>query len=249
MQKQKNSIILLIFILVLVFILFIILYQAPKEIEIEKDSSVIDNVGIELDQDLKEDEFKDEPVKIEDILDNEEIEIEKEQGLDPIIISDNIELPEYPDNINQLINSVRDEDTLVTFLNNYFTFTETNTNIAKSPEETINDRSANALDLAVLAANVLHPHKQVVNVIAIEHENSDYHHAVVVFRGHDTPKYLTLTENNEVLMYYHGLSFSELMKAEAIRLDTKITRYFYSIPGNYDLTGPKSPFSWQIYNQ
>lgn len=141
------------------------------------------------------------------------------------------------------------DQSLVSFLNNNFTFDEYKSLVALSPDDFYQAQAGSAIDLAVFVVDALSSQVVATGVLRFDYqiENGDKkEHAVAVYRDKELPKYITLGTQSEVEIYHHGWSFTELIAAEEIRLGAKIDRYAYFPVGALDLSEAKDPYEWQL---
>ncbi len=176
----------------------------------------------------------------------------KDVSLDKPLIPLNQEINnklELKDNLLEFKEQNLNDQTLVAFLNNNFSFYEYDSLIALNPADFYQSRSGSAIDLAVFIADVLSPQVVAVGVLRFDYYDKNKNkqeHAVAIYRDKDLPKYITLGVQGDVEIYHHGWSFTELIAAEEVRLGATINRYAYFPEGLLDLTEPQSPYEWQL---
>jgi hypothetical protein len=162
-------------------------------------------------------------------------------GVEDEDLSDNLE------NLTEFIDNLETSQQLVNYLNKYFHLQERDDYQTKTPEEFFNDKVGNEFDFLVFASWALNEKLDIVGLIRYEYLNSVnvYSKGAVVFRDSDnTPRQLSFIDHKFTISEY-GNSFRALIRYKEEKLDIKVNRWAYFPVGVYDLSKPKSPFSWQ----
>jgi hypothetical protein len=190
-----------------------------------------------------------------ELTDIEEIEdylqlISEENKISPelVVITDEINVPEINNNLDEIKQDLSDPELLVSFLNKNFDLSIETAFVAKDPQEFFASKTGNGLDVAVFSAQILYPEISITGVIRYDYlsqDNEKKSHFVAVFRDSQSPKYLTLNQLGKVEIYSYGRSFIDLIRHEQERLNVKISRYAHFPRNSLDLSEVIEPFSWQ----
>lgn len=133
-------------------------------------------------------------------------------------------------------------DKIVAYLNKYYSLNSNSSLEARSLEEIIADDNLSLADYSYLSTYLL----KNINIEAgtIRYLAQDLDNLVVVFRDGDLPKYISFTDEG-LLVFHHGWSFSDLIKAENLRLGISIEKYLYFPPNTSNFSQEISPYTWQ----
>lgn len=230
-MKTKNSKYLIPLIFIVVFLLAILLalllWQYGSSKKVDDDLKVV------------EDDIK----YVEEVLEENKVS----PGL--VAISDDIILPDINSSFEDIKEELSNPEVLVAFLNQHFDLNKDSRFIAQEPEEFFNNKSGNAVDLAVFSAQILYPKAPITSVIRYDYLNEEAEEKsnfVVVFRGSQSPKYISLNQLGEVKMYVYGRSYLDLIRNEERNLNIKVLSYAHFSRNNLDLSEVVEPFTWQL---
>jgi len=161
---------------------------------------------------------------------------------------EDIEIPDYNSDMEEIIPYFSDPQVLVKFLNENFSFKNHANFHAKNPESFYNKREGNVFDLVVFCNAVLKDYTVISSAIRYEYRdenNIEGSYAILVFRKDNETSYITLNNDKQVDIYNYSGSFRNLFKLEEQRQNINIYRYFYVSSSSLNLSQPKEPFSWQ----
>ncbi|MCF7820609.1 MAG: hypothetical protein K9M44_04035 [Candidatus Pacebacteria bacterium] len=158
---------------------------------------------------------------------------------------ENVEIDDKYDDVETIKKEVNSSSELVAYLSKNYSLEDTNNLVAKDLEVIVSSDKLNLADFSYLSSYLFKNMGLEPGVIRYEYGGEN--NLVVVFRDKDAPKYITFTDNG-VLMFEHGWSFEDLIKAEENRLNIVIDRYAYFPEGVTDFSRVIAPYDWQDLN-
>lgn len=242
MKTKKPKSLLFLFLLVIgLFIIFLVIafWQLDKEMQ-----NSYKPVYYSPEDEIMKEKEKEESIKEEEII------LNYGELIDKVIIPDDLDIPEYSDDLDEIKSDLANSEVLVAFLNQNFNLDNSTSFIAKDPVDLYNLGFGNVTDVALFAAYILSPNLQLTFVIRYDYitaSGEEGSHFVTVFRDHDdSSKYITVGLNGEVEMYAnYGSSFVDLVRNEESRLKVKAIRWALFSSSQLDLSEVISPFTWQ----
>jgi predicted ribonuclease YlaK len=158
---------------------------------------------------------------------------------------ENIEVNDKYNNLEDLKKDITSSNKLIAYLSQNYYLKDDSVLVARDLEVIVKSDKLNLADFTYFTSYLL----QSMNIESgvIEYEYGDKVNLVVVFREEDIPKYITFTDKG-VLMFEHGWSFEDLIKAEENRLNISIDRYAYFPAETIDFSQIVNPYDWQYLN-
>lgn len=231
-KKSKNIVFLSILIVLLFIIFLVLILLQPKEVDLDLKSDYNLN-GQDESYEVEEDQ---------PILDNRQMK-------EKIIISDDIEIPEFNDDLDVIKSELTDTKVLVSFLNKNFNINNSYSLVAQDPVDFYNTRAGNITDVAVFAGKIISSEIILTFVFRYDYldlNNNKNSHFVAIFRDKDnTPKYITVGLDGEVEIYSYGSTFLDLIENEEARQEVRATGWALFPVNELDLSEVLSPFTWQ----
>ena len=151
-----------------------------------------------------------------------------------------IGVPDVPQTLAEAEEALKDHQTLLAVLNEYFIIEERPGLLAYSPEEFLEKKKGNAHDFAVFTAHIMWQNGITGGVLRFNYQadGKEGTHSVAVFRDQDGRKYLAVTDQG--CQIFDRGSFEDAVLLEAKRLKVAPIEYTF-FPSNFGITDLSEP--------